>query len=197
MPNKDLNKDAINHYLGDEIPHIKTEEEVLLELQEQFNTEMTKFQESSKIVLKIKNTSDNQNPEYQTNGSSGFDLRANIPSGHMHLEPLERDVISTGLFFEIPVGFEVQIRPRSGLAAKQGVTVLNTPGTIDQDYRGEIKIILINLGSDTVTINHGDRIAQAILAPVTAKEIVNIEIVNDVNDNTDRGSGGFGHTGLQ
>ena len=193
---KDIEKEVVNHYLKDEVNLPLSEEDIKKQLDEQFKQEEEKFLASKKISLKIKNVSNNPNPEYQTDGSSGFDLRGDIPSGHMHLEPLERSIISTGLFFEIPKGYEVQIRPRSGLAAKQGVTVLNTPGTIDQDYRGEIKIILINLSNDTITINHGDRIAQAVLTPVTTKELVNIEVIDEIDINTDRGSGGFGSTGI-
>ncbi len=130
-------------------------------------------------------------PEYKTRGAAGADLCAlleaplTIPSG-------KSAVIPTGLFFEIPEGYEIQVRPRSGLAAKNGLTVLNTPGTIDSDYRGEIKVIMINLGEADFTINSGDRIAQMIIAPVT-------QAVFSVTDNlseTERGEGGFGSTGL-
>jgi dUTP pyrophosphatase len=99
------------------------------------------------------------------------------------------------LFFEIPENFEIQVRPRSGLAAKNGVTVLNTPGTVDSDYRGEIKIILINLGTEPFIINHGDRIAQGVVASVTAKNIINLNRVTEITENTERGTGGFGSTG--
>jgi dUTP pyrophosphatase len=106
-------------------------------------------------------------------------------------------MIPTGLFFEIPDNFEIQVRPRSGLAVKYGVTVLNTPGTIDADYRGEIKVILINHSKGDFAINHGDRIAQGVLAAVTAKNYVNLIKVNNISDNTERGAGGFGSTGLK
>ena len=130
-------------------------------------------------------------PEYKTSGAAGADLCAlldaplTIPAGSYAMVP-------TGLFFEIPEGYEVQVRPRSGLAAKYGVTVLNTPGTIDSDYRGEIKIILINLGSSDFTINSGDRIAQMIVAPVTQASFTLTQSLSE----TERGTGGFGSTGL-
>jgi dUTP pyrophosphatase len=147
-----------------------------------------------KIKLNCLNESNNPNPEYAHEGDSGFDLRANIAKP-ITITPMERTLVPTGLFFEIPPNFEIQIRPRSGLAWKEGITVLNTPGTIDAGYRGEIKIILINLGQETVTINHGDRIAQAVLSSVTAKQIVNINMVKSISNDTDRKDGGFGSTG--
>src|SRR5687767_2834062 len=142
------------------------------------------------VQIKIVNTSDNPLPHYATKGSSGMDVRAslNVP---VKLQPLERMLIPTGLFIEIPNGYEVQIRPRSGLAIKQGITCLNTPGTIDSDYRGEIKIILINLSSEEQVINSGDRIAQMIIQKVEKAEFEQVEILNE----TERAGGGFGHTG--
>ncbi len=142
------------------------------------------------VQIKIVNTSDNPLPHYATKGSSGMDIRAslNIP---VTLRPLERALIPTGLFIEIPYGYEVQIRPRSGLAIKQGITCLNTPGTIDSDYRGEIKIILINLSAEEQVINSGDRIAQMIIQKVEMAEFEQVEILNE----TERADGGFGHTG--
>ena len=131
-------------------------------------------------------------PSYETSGAAGADVRAFlnepvvIPVG-------KRAMIPTGLFFSIPEGFEIQVRPRSGLAAKNGVTVLNTPGTIDSDYRGEVKIILINLGDADFTVNNGDRIAQLIVAPVTQ----GIFVKTDKLDETERGAGGFGSTGVK
>ena len=130
-------------------------------------------------------------PEYKTKGAAGADLCAlldnplTIPAGRSALVP-------TGLFFEIPEGYEVQVRPRSGLAAKNGVTVLNSPGTIDSDYRGEIKVILINLGAADFTINSGDRIAQMVIAPVTQAVFTITESLSE----TERGTGGFGSTGV-
>lgn len=129
-------------------------------------------------------------PAYQTELASGFDVRAQIDKP-MVLQPGERAMVPTGLSFEIPPGFEIQARPRSGFAAKQGVTVLNTPGTIDADYRGEVKIILINLGREAVEIKDQERIAQLVLAPVVQ---ATFEIVEELGD-TARGAGGFGSTG--
>jgi dUTP pyrophosphatase len=147
-----------------------------------------------KINIKLKNESNNPDPEYATSGSSGFDIRANLTEP-LILNPNNFKLIPTGLYFELPENFEIQVRPRSGLAAKNGVTVLNTPGTIDADYRGEIKVIIINLGQEPFTINHGDRIAQAVVASVTAKNIINLNRVTQISQDTERGSGGFGSTG--
>lgn len=144
------------------------------------------------MQISIINKSNNPLPAYATSGSSGMDVRAFLPEPIV-LNPLERCLVPTGLFLEIPEGFEAQIRPRSGLAIKQGITCLNTPGTIDADYRGEIKIILINLSSEQVTINSGERIAQMVFAKV---EQVNLLQVQEINE-TLRGNGGFGHTGKQ
>jgi len=144
------------------------------------------------IQIKIVNTSANPLPQYATKGASGMDIRAalDIP---LTLQPLERNLIPTGLFVEIPQGYEIQIRPRSGLAIKQGLTCLNTPGTIDSDYRGEIKIILINFSSGEQVINPGDRIAQMIIQKTERAEFEQVEFLN----NTERAAGGFGHTGKQ
>jgi dUTP diphosphatase len=144
------------------------------------------------VQIKIVNISSNPLPQYATKGSSGMDIRASldIPAT---LQPLQRTLIPTGLFVEIPTGYEIQIRPRSGLAIKQGITCLNTPGTIDSDYRGEIKIILINLSSDEQVINPGDRIAQMIIQKVERAELEQVQILNE----TERAGGGFGHTGKQ
>lgn len=132
-------------------------------------------------------------PEYKTAGAAGADLCAYLPSQNVTLYPGKSALIPTGLFFEIPDGYEVQVRPRSGLAAKNGVTVLNTPGTIDSDYRGEVKVILINLGEKDFTINNGDRIAQMVVAPVTTADFTFAENLSE----TDRGSGGMGSTGVK
>lgn len=142
------------------------------------------------VTIKIINTSENQIPQYATEGSSGLDLRANLAMPES-LKPMERKMIPTGIFLEIPMGYEVQVRPRSGLAFKNGITCLNTPGTVDSDYRGEIKIILINLSMDEHIINNGDRIAQMVLCKVE-KAILQPEIKLE---STLRGEGGFGHTG--
>lgn len=129
-------------------------------------------------------------PQYQSTGASGVDVRAQLRTP-MTLKPGERAMIPTGLSFEIPLGFEIQARPRSGFAAKQGVTVLNTPGTIDADYRGEVKIIVINLGHESVLIQDQERIAQLVVAPVIQ---AHFEVVEELSD-TERGLGGFGSTG--
>lgn len=144
----------------------------------------------SAIEIRIINTSTNNLPEYATDGSSGMDLRAWL-SKPITLQPLERMLIPTGLFIEIPVGFEAQVRPRSGLAIKYGLTCLNTPGTIDADYRGEIKIILINLSKEPHTVQSGDRVAQLVVQKV---EKITWK-VTEVLEETERSAGGFGHTG--
>jgi len=132
-------------------------------------------------------------PEYETNSSAGMDLRAYLPDGSISLDPKQRTLIGTGLFFEIPEGFEVQIRPRSGLALKHGVTVLNSPGTIDADYRGEIKVILINHGEEPFLIEHEMRIAQMV---VSKYQQVQFKLVKELTS-SERGSGGFGSTGTK
>jgi len=144
------------------------------------------------IQVKIVNTSTNALPEYATLGSSGMDVRASL-NAPLTLAPLERSLVPTGLYIELPEGFEVQVRPRSGLAIKQGITCLNTPGTIDADYRGEIKIILINLSGDTQVIQPGDRIAQMVVQKV---EKISWQPVDELAV-TARNAGGFGHTGKQ
>lgn len=167
--------------------------------QEDFDVEFSREIKTdfTKMELKFVNKSNNEDPQYATVGSSGFDLRANLSEegGSVTINAGKRYIVPTGLFFEIPENFEIQVRPRSGLAAKNGVTVLNTPGTIDSDYRGEIKVILINLGDEEFVINHGDRIAQAVFAPVYAKNVLNLKKVNEINTNTERGEGRFGSTG--
>ena len=145
------------------------------------------------MEVKIVNKSDNQLPAYETVNSAGMDLRAYLPEGAIVIKPLQRVLVPTGLFMEIPEGYEGQVRPRSGLAIKNGITVLNTPGTIDADYRGEVKIILINLSDTEFTINSGDRIAQIIFAKCEQMEVINVETLSE----TERGAGGFGHTGKQ
>ncbi len=142
------------------------------------------------VEIKIINSSDNPVPEYATAGSAGMDLRAWLDEP-VTLKPMERKMIPTGLFFEIPDGYEVQVRPRSGMAIKHGITCLNSPGTVDCDYRGEIKIILINLSSEAHTITSGDRIAQMIVAKVEKAFLKPVEQLQS----TTRGEGGFGHTG--
>ena len=142
------------------------------------------------VVVKIVNESGNPLPAYATEGSAGMDLCAHIHESVV-LEPLERKLIPTGLFIELPTGYEAQIRPRSGLALKQGITCLNSPGTIDADYRGEIGVILINLSNEMQVIKTGDRIAQMVIAPVTQ---ISWEPATTLTP-TNRGAGGFGSTG--
>lgn len=143
------------------------------------------------MKIKIVNKSDHDSPVYETIASAGMDLKAFI-SDPIILLPLQRALIPTGLFIELPVGYEAQVRPRSGLAIKHGITVLNTPGTIDADYRGEIKVIMVNLSDTTYTFNNGDRIAQMIVSAHEKAEWIEVDDLNQ----TSRGSGGFGHTGL-
>ena len=147
-----------------------------------------------KIPLKIKTLAHFKGdlPRYETAHASGLDVRAAI-SETISIKPMERMMIPTGLTMEIPPGYEIQVRPRSGLAAKQGVTVLNTPGTVDADYRGEVKIIVINLGESVVEVKDQDRIAQMVLCPVVQAEL---EIVEELSM-TARGAGGFGSTGVR
>ena len=144
------------------------------------------------VHIKIQNLSSNALPEYATHGSSGMDIRASLDAA-LVLQPMERALVPTGLYMEIPDGYEVQVRPRSGLAIKQGITCLNTPGTIDADYRGEIKIILINLSSEEQVINPGDRIAQLVVQKVEKIQWLPVEQLEETGRNT----GGFGHTGKQ
>lgn len=143
------------------------------------------------IAIHIINKSSNPLPSYATIDSSGVDIMANLDA-ELIINPFERILIPTGLFLEIPSGFEAQIRPRSGLAIKNGITCLNTPGTIDADYRGEIKVIIINLSNSPVTIIHGMRIAQMVFAPITK---VKFEVKEQINQ-TQRATGGFGSTGV-
>ena len=142
------------------------------------------------MIVKIVNKSNNPLPEYSTAHSAGMDLRANLTEPIV-LKPLERVLVPTGLFIELPVGFEAQIRPRSGLALKKGITVLNSPGTIDADYRGEVGIILINLSNEEFVIQHGERICQMVIARHEHIGWQSVEVLEE----TDRGAGGFGHTG--
>ena len=144
------------------------------------------------MKIKIVNTSRHQLPSYETALSAGMDLRANLDEPVL-LKSLERILIPTGLFIELPEGFEAQIRPRSGLAIKKGISLVNTPGTIDADYRGEIKIILINLSKDDFLVEDGERIAQMIIARHEKADWIEVETLNE----TDRGAGGFGHSGTK
>ncbi|HCY96865.1 dUTP diphosphatase [uncultured Polaribacter sp.] len=143
------------------------------------------------MTIQIINKSNHATPNYETEGAAGMDLRANIKDS-ITLKPLERAIIKTGLFIALPIGFEAQVRPRSGLAAKQGVTVLNSPGTIDADYRGEIGVILVNLSNELFTINDGERIAQLVIAKHARANWHEVSVL----DETDRGASGFGSTGV-
>ncbi|MDT0538761.1 MULTISPECIES: dUTP diphosphatase [Croceitalea] len=144
------------------------------------------------MQINIINKSEHPLPHYETIASAGMDLRANI-SESITLKPLERTIVKTGLFIELPIGFEAQVRPRSGLAAKKGITVLNAPGTVDADYRGEIGVILVNLSNEDFTIENGERVAQMVIAK---HERAEWNIVNELSETT-RGAGGFGSTGVK
>lgn len=150
------------------------------------------FAAVEKIQVKIINRSPNPLPAYETEGSAGMDIRANLEQPVV-LQPLERSLVPTGLFIELPLGYEAQVRPRSGLAIKHGITCLNSPGTIDSDYRGEIKVILVNLSNEVQTLHHGDRIAQVIVSRVEQAQWLAVTELAE----TKRGAGGFGHTGKQ
>jgi dUTP pyrophosphatase len=143
------------------------------------------------MKVQVINKSKHEIPAYETEGSAGMDLRANLDEVVV-LKPLERAIIKTGLFIALPIGFEAQVRPRSGLAAKKGITVLNSPGTVDADYRGEIGVILVNLSNENFTISDGERIAQLIIAKHERAQWKEVEVL----DETERGSGGFGSTGV-
>jgi dUTP pyrophosphatase len=158
-------------------------------LQENTHPVMT----DGKLPIKFINKSSNRNPEYAKVGDSGFDLRSDEGGT---LKPLERMLVSTGLYFELPNGYELQVRPRSGLAAKHGVTVLNTPGTVDTGYRGEVKVILVNLSNDTFTFEKGERIAQAVIASRVSSDFGDLIEVTEISD-SERGEGGFGSTGTK
>lgn len=144
------------------------------------------------MTIKIINKSAHALPHYETEASAGMDLRANLETAVI-LEPMERAIIKTGLFIELPIGYEAQVRPRSGLAAKKGITVLNAPGTVDADYRGEIGVILVNLSNEAFTIENGERIAQLVIAKHERAQWQKVEVLSS----TDRGAGGFGSTGVK
>jgi dUTP pyrophosphatase len=142
------------------------------------------------MKIKIVNRSKHDLPKYETDASAGMDLRANLDEA-ITVKPMERVLVPTGLYIELPVGYEAQVRPRSGLALKKGITVLNSPGTIDADYRGEIRVILINLSDEVFQINDGDRIAQMVISAHIQAQWEPVEVLTE----TVRGAGGFGHTG--
>ncbi|GEP50065.1 deoxyuridine 5'-triphosphate nucleotidohydrolase [Flavobacterium noncentrifugens] len=144
------------------------------------------------MTIQIINKSRHELPNYETIASAGMDLRANLTES-ITLNPLERAIVKTGLFIELPIGYEAQVRPRSGLAAKKGVTVLNSPGTIDADYRGEIGVILVNLSNEAFTVENGERIAQLIIAKHERAEWISVDVLSE----TSRGEGGFGSTGTK
>ncbi len=144
------------------------------------------------MKINIINKSKHQLPSYETEASAGMDLRANLTE-EISLKPLERQLVATGIFIELPIGYEAQIRPRSGLAYKFGISIVNSPGTIDADYRGEIKVLLVNLSNEVFVVNDGDRIAQMIIAKHEKAEWQQVEQLSD----TQRGAGGYGHTGVK
>lgn len=144
------------------------------------------------MKIRVINKSKHPLPQYETEQSAGLDLRANL-DGSIELKPLERELVKTGLFIELPAGFEAQVRPRSGLSWKKGLSVLNSPGTIDADYRGEIGVILVNLSNDTVKVDDGERIAQLVIARHEQAEWVEVDELLE----TERGAGGFGSTGTK
>lgn len=144
------------------------------------------------MTISIINKSTNSLPAYETAHAAGMDLRANLEQS-IRLNPMERKLVPTGLYIELPAGFEAQIRPRSGLAFKHGIGIVNSPGTIDADYRGEIKVLLINWGAESFEINHGDRIAQMVVAKHETVSWTQVDVLND----TARGEGGFGHTAVK
>ena len=143
-------------------------------------------------TVRVINTAEHPLPDYETEASAGMDLRANL-SEPVVLKPLDRAIIKTGLFIELPVGYEAQVRPRSGLAAKKGITVLNAPGTIDADYRGEVGVILVNLSNEDFQVENGERIAQLVIAQHTRVNWEQVEMLEE----TERGAGGFGSTGVK
>jgi dUTP pyrophosphatase len=155
-----------------------------------------------KYEIKIKNTSKNETPKYETNGAAGFDFRANLPNeGEVIIIGPSGSgnnvaMVPTGLHFQLPPIMELQVRPRSGLAAKKSITVLNSPGTVDSDYRGEVKVILINHGTEDFVVSNGDRIAQGVISSIFNMDYINLNQVDEL-DETERGSGGFGSTGIK
>lgn len=142
------------------------------------------------MKIRVVNRSKHELPKYETQASAGMDIRANLEDPVV-LDPLQRVLVPTGLYIEVPVGYEAQIRPRSGLALKKGISVLNSPGTIDADYRGEVRVILVNLSQDSFQINDGDRIAQMVISAHVQAQLEEVEVLSE----TRRGAGGFGHTG--
>lgn len=171
-----------------------TEQDFNKEFSSEGVSKLIKEDSYPKININFKNESKNPDPEYATSGSSGFDLRANLEE-EIIIKSGDYKLIKTGIFFDIPDNMEITIRSRSGLAYKYGVCVLNGIGTIDSDYTGEIGVLLINHGKEDFIVNNGDRIAQAVVASVIGKKMIKLNKVKEINENTERGSGGFGSTG--
>jgi len=189
--NDDQYKELINSISVNEFGRI------IEEMSSSYNEETKpKLPDFEKMILKCENRSNNPSPSYAKDGDSGFDLRAFLDKP-VTLKPFERKLIPTGLYFELPVGAELQIRPRSGLSLKNGITVLNSPGTVDYGYRNEICVILINLSQEDFIVNNGDRIAQAVLVPVFGENLTDIIIVDKVSTETDRSLSGFGSSGIK
>ena len=178
------NEEAMFRQLGIDEKTMKKLEEAAIEA----------TKEEVRVKVRYVNNSDNEDLSYKYQDDSGMDLRANLVKS-MVVSPNETTLVPTGLHFELPESMEIQVRPRSGLAINHSVTVLNTPGTVDRGYNGEIKVILINLGKKEFRINHGDRIAQAVISPVISGRWARLTKVNSLND-SDRGDGGFGSTGI-
>jgi dUTP pyrophosphatase len=189
----------------EDLKHLKSLGLLDEETSEQIDSVLNEFETLSdentvnsdyKIKIKYINKSDNENPVYAKEGDSGFDLRANL-SEPVTLKPLERKLIDTGLVFELPKGFDMEVRSRSGLALKNGVMVLNSPGTIDLSYRGNIGVILINLGNEDFTVNNGDRIAQGLIRWSLTNNNIELLEVEEISEDTNRGANGFGHSGIK
>lgn len=189
----------------EDLKHLKSLGLLDEETSEQIDSVLNEFETLSdentvnsdyKIKIKYINKSDNENPVYAKEGDSGFDLRANLIEP-VTLKPMERKLIGTGLYFELPFGYDMEIRSRSGMSLKHGIIVLNTPGTIDLNFRGEIGIILINLGQEDFIINPGDRIAQGLIRVSTTDTIIDLIEVSEISKETERGEGGFGSTGTK
>ena len=187
---EELRQLASMDFLGKED---KVEIEKAISLVSNLNEKSNNVDLGGKLPIKFINKSSNKNPVYAKVGDSGFDLRSDIGGT---LKPLERMLVPTGLYFELPDGYELQVRPRSGLAAKNGVTVLNTPGTVDTGYRGEIKVILVNLSNDTFTFEKGDRVAQAVVASRVSSDFGDLIEVTEISE-TSRGETGFGSSGVK
>jgi dUTP pyrophosphatase len=189
----------------EDLKHLKSLGLLDEETSEQIDSVLNEFETLSdentvnndyKIKIKYINKSDNENPVYAKEGDSGFDLRANL-SEPVTLKPLERKLIDTGLVFELPKGFDMEVRSRSGLALKNGIMVLNSPGTIDLSYRGNIGVILINLGNEDFTVNNGDRIAQGLIRWSLTNNNIELLEVEEISEDTNRGANGFGHSGIK